>query len=50
MTNIQYIIIIKKLIIQGLDFTFITKEVIILVGMTGLILALSMINSKKRLE
>ena len=45
-----YIIIIKKLMIQGLDFTFIIKEVSILLLMTGLILALSMINSKKRLE
>ena len=45
-----YIIIIKKLMIQGLNFSSITKEVTILLGMTGLILTLSMINTKKRLE
>lgn len=45
-----YIIIMKKLMIEGLNFTFIIKELIILSGMTLLILALSMLNSKKRLE
>ncbi len=45
-----YIVIIKKLMIQGLDFTFIIKELSILVGMVILILVLSMLNSKKRLE
>ena len=45
-----YIIIIKKLMIQGLHFGSIMKELSILLGMTGLILTLSMINTKKRLE
>ena len=45
-----YIIIMKKLMIEGLNFTFIIKELSILSGMTLLILALSMLNSKKRLE
>lgn len=45
-----YIVIIKKLMIQGLDFSSIIKELSILVGMTGLILGLSMVNTKKRLE
>ena len=45
-----YIVIIKKLMIQGLDFSSIIKELSILLGMTGIILALSMVNTKKRLE
>lgn len=45
-----YIVIIKKLMIQGLNFSSIIMELSILLGMTGLILALSMVNTKKRLE
>ena len=45
-----YVIIIKKLMIEGLNFSSIIIELSILVGMTALILALSIINSKKRLE
>ena len=44
-----YIIIIKKLMIEGLHFGSIIKELSILLGMTGIILTLSMINTKKRL-
>lgn len=45
-----YIVITQKLMIQGLSMTFIIKEVSILVGMVLLILTLSLLNSKKRLE
>ncbi len=45
-----YIVIIKKLMIEGLNFSSIIMELSILLGMTGLILALSMMNTKKRLE
>lgn len=45
-----YIVIIKKLLIEGLNFPSIIMELSILLSMTALILALSMMNTKKRLE
>ncbi|MGV8963751.1 MAG: ABC transporter permease [Candidatus Saccharimonadaceae bacterium] len=45
-----YVIIIKKLMIEGLNFSSIIMELAILLGMTGLILILSLLNTKKRLE
>lgn len=45
-----YIVIIKKLMIEGLNFSSIIMELSILLGMTALILALSLMNIKKRLE
>lgn len=45
-----YISAMRKLMIMGVDYTYVLKELAILAGMTALLLTVSLVTFKKRLE
>lgn len=45
-----FITVVKKIMIEGLGFTFVIKEVGILLGMSLFVFTMSILNIKKRLE
>lgn len=44
-----YYLIVKSVMLKGLGFAYVWKETLVLIGMTGLLLIISMKNFKKRL-